>query len=308
MTIDESILGGAKRKRTRVRGFAPWNPRGDTLVLVEQIKAVLAEYAAYLPLTLRQVFYRLVGAHDYPKTENAYANLGEKLNRARRAGLIPMDAIHDDGGYRSDPSGWSDAESCLRSYQEAALKHFRLDRDKGQETKLIVWCEAAGMGPQLERVAEGYGVPVFSSGGFDSLTEKHRFATQVAESERPVEVLSVGDLDVSGAHMPLALSEDVQAFVDELGGSATFTRLAVTPQQVKALRLPTGTTQGERQPRLSRQDVSSRSHPAGGTSPHRAGRHRGPHGHGRISPPAKARGAGAQEAESNDRGINRGIR
>lgn len=125
------------------------------------------------------------------------------------------------------------------SYQEAAFNHFRLDRDEGQETKLIVWCEAAGMGPQLERVADGYGVLVFSSGGFDSLTEKHRFAEQAARSERPVEVLSVGDLDVSGAHMPLALSEDVQAFVDELGGSATFTRLAVTPQQVKALRLPT---------------------------------------------------------------------
>lgn len=158
------------------------------------------------------------------------------------------------------------------SYQEAAFNHFRLDRDEGQETKLIVWCEAAGMRPQLECVADGYGVLVFSSGGFDSLTEKHRFAEQVARSERPVEVLSVGDLDVSGAHMPLALSEDVQAFVDELGGSATFTRLAVTPTGEGA-QAADRTTQGERQARLSRQDVPSRSHPAGGTCPHRARRH-----------------------------------
>ena len=80
-----ALLGGARRVRTRVRGFAPWAPRGTTLELLEQVRGVLDEYEDYLPLTIRQIFYRLVGAHNYEKTEHAYARLCEHLNRARRA-------------------------------------------------------------------------------------------------------------------------------------------------------------------------------------------------------------------------------
>ena len=87
MTDLLDLLGGAQRGRTRVRGFAPWKPQAASLIVVGQIRAVLAEYAAYLPLTLRQIFYRLVGAHEFEQTEHAYERLGECLNRARRANL-----------------------------------------------------------------------------------------------------------------------------------------------------------------------------------------------------------------------------
>ena len=53
------------------------------------------------------------------------------------------------------------------------------------------------------------------------------------------EVLHIGDHDPSGVSMFLAFLEDVEAFTRELGGSAIFTRLAVTPQQIGEYRLPT---------------------------------------------------------------------
>jgi hypothetical protein len=37
------------------------------------------------------------GAYEYEKTEQAYKRLGEILNTARRARLIDMDMIRDDG-------------------------------------------------------------------------------------------------------------------------------------------------------------------------------------------------------------------
>lgn len=52
-------------RRTRPRGFADWNPRPDTMALVAQVQGVLDEYAAHLPLTVRQVFYRLVGTQGF---------------------------------------------------------------------------------------------------------------------------------------------------------------------------------------------------------------------------------------------------
>jgi len=38
------------------------------------------------------------------------------------------------------------------------------------------WCEASGMVPQLQRIADPFGIGVYSSGGFDSVTAKHQIA------------------------------------------------------------------------------------------------------------------------------------
>jgi hypothetical protein len=232
------LLGGATRVRTRVRGFAPWNPHGETLQLLEQVRAVLGEYEDHLPLTIRQIFYRLVGAHNYEKTERAYARLCEHLNRARRAHIISMDVIRDDGGTIIRPSGWDSVEQFWRTVRRMA-ERFTLDHSAGQKTRLVVICEAGGMAPQLGRIADPFGVTVMSGGGFDSLTDKHKFAAALASHDRPTEVLHIGDHDPSGVSMFLAFLEDVEAFTRELGGNATFTRLAVTPEQIERYALPT---------------------------------------------------------------------
>jgi hypothetical protein len=76
----------------RPRGFiADWR-QADTLALLNQVMAVLDEYAEQLPLALRQILFRLVGAYLYEKTERAYKRLTEALNKARRARLVPIGA------------------------------------------------------------------------------------------------------------------------------------------------------------------------------------------------------------------------
>ena len=220
------LFGGAERTRTRPRGFASWSPRQETLGLLARVNAVLGEYQDHLPLTLRQIFYRLVGAHGYEKTEQAYARLGEHLVRARRARLVPMEAIRDDGGTTITPNMWANGEEYF-----AAVR--------AQAGELMLTPEAAGMAPQLARVASPFGITVMSSGGFESLTEKYQFAEELAKDDRPAEILSIGDHDPSGVSMFAAYLEDVEAFTRDLGGDATFTRLAVTPEQVREFNLPT---------------------------------------------------------------------
>jgi hypothetical protein len=232
------LFGGAERVKTRPRGFAPWSPQPETLALLAKVNAVLGEYADHLPLTLRQIFYRLVGAHGYDKTERAYERLDEHLVRARRARLVPMEAIRDDGGTVITPNMWASAQEYLDAVRDQAAE-LMLDRTVGQQTRLTVVCEAAGMVPQLARVASSYGIAIMSSGGFDSVTEKHKFAEQVATDDRPTEVLHIGDHDPSGAHMCLAYFEDIEAFAGDLGGEVTITRLAVTPAQIGEFDLPT---------------------------------------------------------------------
>jgi hypothetical protein len=232
------LFGGAERVKTRPRGFAPWSPKPETLALLAKVNAVLGEYADHLPLTLRQIFYRLVGAHGYDKTERAYERLGEHLVRARRARLVPMESIRDDGGTVITPNMWASAQEYLDAVRAQAAD-LMLDRTAGQRTRLAVFSEAAGMVPQLARVCEPFGITAMSGGGFESLTDKYNFAAELARHDRPTEVLHIGDHDPSGVSMFACYLEDVEAFTRDLGGEATFTRLAVTPEQIAHHDLPT---------------------------------------------------------------------
>src|SRR5262249_656376 len=150
-----------------------WRPRPESLALLTQAQAVLAEYGEQLPLTLRQVFYRLVGVYAYEKSELACKRLTELLNRARHAGVVEMSAIRNDGFVNERPVFFDSVDNFLESLAGWAEK-LRLDRQRGQDRRLVVWCEASGMVPQLARVAAPFGIEVCSSGGFDSLTGKHR--------------------------------------------------------------------------------------------------------------------------------------
>lgn len=225
-----------KAKHGRPRGFIDWRPHAKTAALVAQVQTVLDEYADYLPLTLRQVFYRLVGHYGYDKTEKAYSRLCETMNRARRVRLVDFDAIRDDGVTRLDNVGWQDVGDCWQAIS-GTVACYTIDRQRRQPWRVVLWCEAAGMAPQLQTVGNPYSVPVYSSGGFDSVTVKHEMAALFAE--RPTHVLHIGDHDPSGVHVFGSLHEDIAAFVRDMGAQVKFSRLAVLPGHIDEYELLT---------------------------------------------------------------------
>jgi hypothetical protein len=204
----------------------------------------LIEYVNYLPLTLRQIYYRLVGAYCYPKTDQAYIRLGDYLNRARRAGFIPWEAIRDDGITLLGSRYWVDGPDMMRHLISRASK-FRLDRQDGQDSRIMFAVEAAGMGPLVSQIADNYGIDVHSSGGFDSTTAKYKLATDLSNWSS-VEVLHIGDHDPSGVHVFNSASEDITQLAHDIARKdeadepeIEFTRLAVTQKQMNELNLPT---------------------------------------------------------------------
>lgn len=226
---------------TRARGpLLDYRPQQATRDLLDPSAGVLTEYAEHLPLTLRQLFYRLVATAGYPKTEKDYARLCERARRQRparrhhRPARNPRRRGDDAAAVRvPGPAGfWATVAD------DASL--YRRERLGGQQVRVEVWCEAAGMLPQPARVAHHYGVPVVSSSGFDSLTAKVDAARPAADDpDRPLTVLHVGDLDPSGVHLFTAAEQDVTAWAEHYGGTVRFHRLAITPAQVEAFGLPT---------------------------------------------------------------------
>jgi len=224
---------------TRVRGLAPWSPYSKTRDLLDGIRSVLIEYRVHLPLTIRQVFYRLVGVYSFPKDEHAYRRLSETLNRARRAGIISWGALRDDGIRWEDHAGWTGPDHLVQTFLREA-EHFTLDRQHGQPRRLMFAVEAEGMVPQIARIARPYGIDVHSTGGFDSVTAKYALAQHLGRYDA-TEVLHIGDHDPSGIHLFTSMAEDVQAIARDLdlNRDIKFSRLVVTPEQITLYSLPT---------------------------------------------------------------------
>jgi hypothetical protein len=238
-------VSGREYTSTRVRGFAPWNPRQDTMLVIGRVQGILGRYEAQLPLTNRQIFYILVGSEEgYPKTEQAYARLCEYLNRARRAGMIDFSAIRDDGTQSVGDRGWNSPGQWMRAIRNYA-ENYRHNLTDGQPYHIELWVEAGGMVPQAAAVAGDYGIITYSAGGFNGLTDKYETAQRLAAQEMPCVVLHCGDYDPSGLSILDSLAQDVSEFCYGLGKhDVEFRRVVVTPRQISQYNLPTAPQKG----------------------------------------------------------------
>ena len=239
--IAREVTAGRENGRRRPKGYADWKPQTRTRVLLAQVAEVLDEYHCYLPLTVRQVFYRLVGAHGYEKSEAAYGRLAEALVRAGRARLIPFEQIRDDG-VSVYPVSWYSGVDSFHEETARRAKAYRRDRLSGQGLAIELWTEAAGIAPQLAHVAHEYSVEVYSSGGFSSLTAVREIVARACRQSRTL-VLHVGDYDPSGEAIFESVAEDATAFFHEdkqlANEQLLFERVALTAEQVERYELPT---------------------------------------------------------------------
>lgn len=223
----------------RPRGFMPgWQPADETLRVLSAVQKVLDEYADYGAMTVRQVFYRLVGEYGYDKTELAYKRLAEYLVKARRSGIIRFGAIRDDGTDQAGGGGWTSRASFWSSVRHSA-DSFELDHQEGQAQQIEIWCEAAGMVPMLAQMTDAWHVPVYSTGGFSSVTVTHATAARIARGEVPTAFLHVGDYDPSGESIFEAMTEDIGAFLGSRDYKFEPHRIALTESQVSLHDLPT---------------------------------------------------------------------
>jgi hypothetical protein len=221
----------------------PWRPQGNTRVLLEQVREIFSEYEDHLPLTARQIFYRLVGAYDYGKSDALYDRLIYMLGRARRAEVIPFDWLRDDG-ITVVQGRWFAEAADFWDHVGGQARRYERDKQTAQPVYIEIWTEATGMLPQLAAVADRYSVPVYSAaGGFSGLCGVRSIVDHALQRNVPTVVLHVGDFDPHGEDIFRAITEDAAAFlrVDRVIGTQRLIpeRVALTSEQVEQHDLPT---------------------------------------------------------------------
>jgi hypothetical protein len=248
-----------------VEGYEPYKPKEFTRKVLSAAKAVMIEYESWdNPMTIRQVFYRLVQEYKYAKTEEAYQSLIGYVARSRRAfqhrvlelfnddfgdyqectdealsdpTLIPFSWVRDERGTSVEVTIYEDVPDFVEAV-DGAIKSLQMNRQRDQPFAVELWCEAGGMVPLIASIARPYGLRVSSGGGYDSVTAKHKLAQRAQRRYvRGIEtkVMHVGDFDPSGEGMFNTLVEDVGSMTAQLIGEAdwiTFNRIALTGEQV----------------------------------------------------------------------------
>lgn len=213
---------GAKAGKVSSRGKGT-RPRLDWKAVVAEAAAIVQSYET--PVTLRQLFYRLVAAKILPNTESVYRKLSARTAEARRRGTFPelvdlTRVIHRPGSFESPEA----ARRWLRQV-------YRRDRTEGQPVAIFLGVEKRGLVAQLSSWFEDRSLPILSLQGYASQSYVEAVRADVAGQGRPAVLLYAGDHDSSG--------EDIDRdFVARTSCWSEVVRVALSWEQVVAFDLP----------------------------------------------------------------------
>jgi Protein of unknown function C-terminus (DUF2399) len=197
--------------------------------------AILRAFDAIgVPMTVRQMFYALVARAIIEKTEQGYEQVGYHLLNMRRQKVVPYGFIADNTRYMRKPRSYASLEEFLQSSQ-----HFY--RKSVWETlpdRVEIWIEKDALAGVVYDVTEPWDVPLMVTRGFPSETFVYEAVEAINAAEKPTYVYYFGDFDPSG----VAIATGTAAKMQRWTGLITFTHVAVTPEQIVRMNLPTRPT------------------------------------------------------------------
>jgi hypothetical protein len=199
------------------------------------LRIVDAEESA---ITIRHLFYRLVGLNVIEKTERAYKVLCYHLSRWRKAGLVPWDAFADSTRWHIRADTFDGISDALRRTRET----YRRDLWATQPYYVEVSIEKDAIAGVISDVTDDFGVPLFVCRGFASLSSMYSASLTFKEAEckgKQVILYHLGDYDPSG-HAAADAMENT--FADDFDCMIQFERIAILPEQIQEFDLPTRPT------------------------------------------------------------------
>jgi hypothetical protein len=188
------------------------------------------------PMTVRQVFYQASVKGIVEKSEAGYTKVQTDLVRMRRADALPYHWLADNTRWVRKPHTFDSIAEALKETASFYRKALWSDADAYVE----IWLEKDALAGVLYPVTAKYDVPLMVTRGYASLSFLHSAAEYIDTLDVPTFIYHFGDFDPSGVNA----GEKIEKTLKEMAPNAeiAFERVAVTPEQIRAWKLPTRPT------------------------------------------------------------------
>jgi hypothetical protein len=191
------------------------------------------------PTSVRSVYYRCVSRGAVAKTELEYQKISRRLVALRAKGRVPYRWIVDGTRLTRGPVVYDSAEAALR--ETAEFYRRRLWND--QPVEVIVLSEKDAISGTVYPVTSRYQVELSVTRGYTSVTFVHDMAETLTDNTmrgKETFVYQLGDHDPSGVDAWRSFQDQLHQFAPNARFECA--RLAVTPEQILDLGLPTRPT------------------------------------------------------------------
>lgn len=206
----------------------------------DKILEVVDDLKDYFPLTLRQVYYRLVAAGVLENKRSRYQDLSMVLKQMRLDEMVPWDVIEDRTRKVSSKRGYANAGEYLRSNVEFMnYSGYSRCMVQGQTKYIELWVEKDALSRVFEDVAWKHCLRCVTCKGYQSVSFLKSYAERaeqaIMKGQEPV-VLYFGDFDPSGVQMFEAAQTSLKNDFDIQG--ARYERVLLNRADIHFYNLP----------------------------------------------------------------------
>ena len=149
---------------------------------------------------------------------------------------MPWQWIADNTRSPRQPLTFGNTSDAVQWLAEIYRKSLWADAD----CQVQVWLEKDALSGVLGAVTDRFDVPLMVSRGYSSVTFLHEAAETLTAYGRPAFVYHLGDHDPSGVDAARAIEQELRDTC--VGLDIDFVRLAVLPEQIETMGLPSRPT------------------------------------------------------------------
>jgi hypothetical protein len=168
--------------------------KGEWGFVTKLIDAALDILKEESPMTIRQLFYRMVSQTLLENSKLDYQRLSRFMTKAREDGRCDYDLIVDRSRPVYEKSVWKDPSGYARAVRNSYHKDYWAMQPRYCE----IWAEKDAIVGSIEDLTNDLGVTLRVGRGFLSATRVNDIAQHFANCEKPKTVFYLGDHDPSG--------------------------------------------------------------------------------------------------------------
>jgi hypothetical protein len=130
--------------------------------------------------------------------------------------------------------------SSLQNALDQTARTYRRAIFDEQDVYVEIWLEKDALSGVLYEVTSQWDVPLMVTRGFASISFLHGAANVILREDKPTYLYYFGDHDPSGVDIPRQVERRLREFAPS--ADITIERVAVNPDQIESMRLPTRPT------------------------------------------------------------------